>query len=67
MFMDIFGIKKNDDTTRINDLTLILSFSLRSRPLKKAMGARSRLSELGLPVVIWVTCRSNRSQSKHIK
>jgi len=34
MFMDIFGIKQNDDTTRINDLTLILSFSLRSRPLK---------------------------------
>ena len=65
MFMDIFGIKKND-TTRINDLTLILSFSLRSRSLK-AMGAGSRLSELGLPVVIRVTCRSNRSQSKHIK
>ena len=61
MFMDIFGIKKNDDTTRINDLTLILSFSLRSRRLK-AMGARSRLSELGLPVVIRFTCRSNRIQ-----
>ena len=30
MFMDIFGIKKNDDTTRINDLTLILSFSLQA-------------------------------------
>ena len=61
MFMDIFGIKKNDDTTRINDLTLILSFSLRSRRLK-AISARSRLYELGLPVVIRFTCRSNRIQ-----
>ena len=44
MFMAILEIKQYDTRQ---------SFSLRSKRLK--VGARSRLSELGLPVVIRVT------------